>query len=234
MGGAWVALRLSREAMLGGILVQGGEGVAGCARTEGAWGGECDRAKGDAAGLCSDKHFGVRVDGRLYSFVLRYVEDTAVLNYRVVVGGQAAPVMLSGLTVNESRLAADAAMLAGQRAFVHRSVHAAGIRLQLRGIWCCDSLQWFCLSVRNQSALPCSPFVLRFYLQDRARVRRRAVQELELSPGICRSGCCGGRCGGAVPGRVHPLHRFSGQRADHRARGAGWTKNCGYTSMRVW
>jgi hypothetical protein len=130
------------------------------------------------------------VDGRLYSFVLRYVEDTAVLNYRVVVAGdqgapvgdRAAPVVLSGPPVNEGRLAADAAMLGGRRAFLHVSGFGAGLRLQLRGIWYCDSLQWFCLSVQNRSVLAFSPGVLRFYLQDRARVRRRAVQELELSP----------------------------------------------------
>jgi len=132
-------------------------------------------------------------DGRLYSFVLRYVEDTAVLNYRVILGGAGAAVRLSGVPVGESRLAADTALLVRQSAFLHGGVRSAGLRLRLRGIWLRDSLQWFCFSVRNRSAVAFGPVRVRVYLSDEARIKRRAVQEVEV-PAVY-----GGL--GGVPGR---------------------------------
>ena len=119
-------------------------------------------------------------DGRLYSFVLRYVEDTAVLNYRVILAGSGASVRLSGLPASMSRLAADTAVLAKQRAFLRVSTRGAGLRLRLNGIWLRDSLQWFCFVLKNRSAVAFVPVRMRCYFSDQERINRRAVQEVEL------------------------------------------------------
>lgn len=144
------------------------------------------------------------VDGRLYSFDLHYVEDTAVLNYRVVpdeaqpiptsgfsepggtgVGAAAvgsSPILLSRLPVNGAVLDEDAVVLAGRQGFLHRSVRSEGMRLQLRGIYLRDSLLWLCLRVSNRTMIGFKPAFLRVFVEDRRQVKRTASQEVVIMP----------------------------------------------------
>ena len=123
-------------------------------------------------------------DGRLYSFVLRYVEDTSVLNYRVVVAGESnrVPIQVTGLPVAAVKLCGDAEWLLARRPFLRIRGRSAGLRLGLSGIWLRDSLQWLVLSLRNGSVLPFRAERWRFFLQDRKAVKRRAVQEVGIEP----------------------------------------------------
>ena len=136
-------------------------------------------------------------DGRLFSFVLRYVEDTAVLNFRVVAAGAVVaggnretpasaseyePVMLSGLPVDLQRLRADALLLAGRPARLHVTARSEGWRLRLTGVYFRDSLEWLSLALSNASPMPFAVAKVRFFLQDRKEVRRRAMQDIDLEP----------------------------------------------------
>src|ERR1700722_10354858 len=81
-------------------------------------------------------------DGRLYSFVLHYVEDTTVLDYQVVrdreVAGTA--VKLTGWPVNLELLRTDARLLSDRRGFLRRHAKSDGLELKLKGIYLRDSL----------------------------------------------------------------------------------------------
>ena len=121
-------------------------------------------------------------DGRLYSFVLKYVEDTTDLNYRVVLSGAGADIRVAGLPVDEHTLHADARGLAAARGFLHTVSRSGRLRFRLTGIWLRDSLQWFVFSLQNQSLVEYRPVALRFYLKDAERINRRAAQEVEVNP----------------------------------------------------
>jgi conjugative transposon TraN protein len=123
-------------------------------------------------------------DGRLYSFVLRYVEDTVILNYRVVVSGESnrTPVQLTGLPADAVKLREDGELLRAKRSFLRVKGKSDGLRLGLSGIWLRDSLQWLVFSLRNRSALPLRAERWRFFLQDRKAVKRKAVQEVGVEP----------------------------------------------------
>ena len=123
-------------------------------------------------------------DGRLYSFVLHYVEDTAVLDYRVVRDGEATGsiVQVTGWPVDLERLRMDSRMVAGRRGFLRRRSVGDGLRLQLKGVYLRDSLLWFSLELRDRTAMGCVPGDLRIYTEDRKKVKRTATQELEVSP----------------------------------------------------
>jgi conjugative transposon TraN protein len=123
-------------------------------------------------------------DGRLYSFVLRYVEDTVILNYRVVAAGGSnrAAVQLMGLPADVVTLRQDAESLAARRSFLRVKGKSDGLRLGLSGIWLRDSLQWLVFSLRNGSVLPFRAERWRFFLQDRKAVKRKAVQEVGVEP----------------------------------------------------
>jgi len=123
-------------------------------------------------------------DGRLYSFVLHYVEDTTVLDYRVVddLPGGASVVRLSGWPAPPEQLRDDGREIAGRHGFLHRRAEADGLRLDLRGIYLRDSLLWLSLNLRDRTAIGSGALSLRIYTEDKKRVKRTATQELDITP----------------------------------------------------
>lgn len=122
-------------------------------------------------------------DGRLYSFVLRYVADTTVLNYRITIeGGARAEIMIPGLPVNTLQLRSDAEALSHRHGYLHVSAHGAGLRLGLSGIYIRDSLQWLTFTLTNRSTLPFRITQMRYYIRKSRSVRRTAEQEAAVEP----------------------------------------------------
>lgn len=138
------------------------------------------------------------LDGVDYSFALHFVEDTPVLNFRVVkdgppgaAGGRSGSagsgngdhqVMFSGVPVDWVRLESDAAALSSRRAFLHRSVSAGGVRLRLSGIYLRDSLLWLAWGLRNHSPVGFTPAYIRVYVEDARQIKRTASQQAALTP----------------------------------------------------
>jgi len=123
-------------------------------------------------------------DGRLYSFTLRYVEDTAVLNYRVIApaatDGDA--VLLTDLPASETRLREDAERLEGAKRFLKVAGRSEGLRLRLTGVYLRDSLEWLVFELSNRTAVPYRPAPLRVSVVEGREVKRKAEQELQLAP----------------------------------------------------
>jgi Domain of unknown function (DUF4138) len=121
-------------------------------------------------------------DGRLYSFVLHYVEDTTVLDYRVVSdGGVVTPtIRLSGWPVAPEQLRADGRTLKSRRGFLHRRAVGDGLQVALKGIYLQDSLLWLSLNLHDRTAIGLSSGSLRIYTEDKKRVKRTATQELDI------------------------------------------------------
>ena len=123
------------------------------------------------------------VDGRLYSFDLEYVDSPKVLSFLVVTTtALLSPVELTGLPVNENELDTAAGYLTAKKGFFHRSTHNEKMRLQLRGIYCKDSLLWLVLHLNNHSLIPYHPGFLRLFIIDRTQVKRRAIQQVPVDP----------------------------------------------------
>jgi len=154
-------------------------------------------------------------DGRLYSFVLHYVEDTAVLDYRVVPDGDhfAPPVRLSGWPVDPDQLRQHGRELAGLRGFLHHRATADGLRVMLKGVYLRDSLLWLTIELRDHTVLGCSSCSVRIYTEGRKKIKRMATQEVEIMPAYADDG-------GALPGlqrritavALHPLMVGRGKR----------------------
>lgn len=120
-------------------------------------------------------------DGRLYSFDLRYVEDTAVLSFQVVPGAQ--PLLrLTGMPADVATLDTDACVLAGRRPFLHKDICRDGLRFGLTGIYLRDGLMWLCFRVSNGTRIAFTPAFVRVFTEDRKKVKRTATQDVELAP----------------------------------------------------
>ena len=154
-------------------------------------------------------------DGRLYSFVLHYVEDTTVLDYRVVRdGGVEGPVVkLTGWPVNAEQLRTDAHMLVERRGFLHRRAVADGLRLSLKGVYLRDSLLWLSLVLGDRTAMGLSSGTVRLYSEDRKKIKRTATQELDLTPVYSeRIGGLSGLSRQAAAVALHPFVLGRGKR----------------------
>jgi hypothetical protein len=129
-------------------------------------------------------------DGQLYSFVLKYVDDTSVLNFRIlpasgafgIVPASGAPIQLSDLPSNMLTLREDAHWLEIRRPTLHLATRNDHLALRLTGVYAKDSLEWLIFRLCNCSALDFHPETIRFYLQDKKKVRRRAIQEVDIEP----------------------------------------------------
>jgi hypothetical protein len=123
-------------------------------------------------------------DGRLYSFVLHYVQDTTVLDYRVVPDDDvaASKISLTGWPVDPERLRADAHILAKRRGFLHRRAVGDGLRLRLKGTYLRDSLLWLSMELQDRTAMGCGTGGWRIYIEDRKKVKRTATQQVDISP----------------------------------------------------
>jgi len=120
-------------------------------------------------------------DGRLYSFTLHYVDDTSILNFRILPASPAI-IQLQDLPITVPALRDDAHQLEVIPSRLHARVSTDHLTLRLTGAWSKDNLEWLTFSISNRSALDFLPETIRFYLQDRKEVRRRAIQELDLQP----------------------------------------------------
>jgi Domain of unknown function (DUF4138) len=63
---------------------------------------------------------------------------------------------------------------------MHRKCEAAGISLELRGIYIQAGLMWFVLRATNRTAIDFKPATMHFTIRDQRSFRRRASQELRL------------------------------------------------------
>ena len=56
------------------------------------------------------------------------------------------------------------------------------MRLSLQSIYLANGIMWFNLHFKNKSLIDYKPVYVRFFLQDRKRAKRTAVQQTELTP----------------------------------------------------
>jgi hypothetical protein len=102
----------------------------------------------------------ITADGKLYSFITRYAAEPALLNLSF---------LKDSLFIN-------------QKKFLHISTRSEGLRLSLRSIYIEEKVMWFGFQLRNNSGIGFEPGYIKFFIQDKRRVKRRAEQENQLLP----------------------------------------------------
>jgi conjugative transposon TraN protein len=112
------------------------------------------------------------MDGRLYSFELRYEENPAVLMFRV-----------TGRGITEKMpLERDADIIEMQRPNMHRTAKAGKTKLLLQGIYLQDGLMWYSLSLTNHSQIAYFPDNIRWLIKDKRQIKRAAIHEIVQHP----------------------------------------------------
>ena len=126
----------------------------------------------------------VTSDGQFYSFLLDYSTQPPTLNisfYRDS-AKEKQDVFLTETPVNDAALQELADKTQSEKAFLHQSINEQKIRLSLQSIYLGNGSMWYNLRLNNKSLIDYRPSYIRFFLQDKKRAKRTAVQETELHP----------------------------------------------------
>ncbi|HMR83252.1 MAG TPA: conjugative transposon protein TraN [Niabella sp.] len=120
----------------------------------------------------------VTADGKFYSFVLSYADNPPNLNINFAADK---PVQLADLP-GIKQLEQEALQVAAKPSFMYLKQYDQALRLQLNGIFYTEENLWLKLEIKNQSQVDFQPAYLRFFLRDKKRVKRTALNETEVFP----------------------------------------------------
>src|SRR5579871_1212474 len=121
-------------------------------------------------------------DGKLYAFLVSYEAEPKIFNLSFVKGEGKPFVMLSDETEDASTLASNADSILSMPSFLYRREKSMRMQLILKSIYIKDDLLWFHFSISNHSLIPFAPSYLHFFIRDRSKAKRTAIQQQELTP----------------------------------------------------
>jgi conjugative transposon TraN protein len=130
----------------------------------------------------------VTTDGQLYSFLVDYTNEPSVLNFSFSKdSGATEPTekdkaVLSGTPLNEAAFKTITEEVCQQKRFLHIRSREQKIRLSLESIWLANKVMWLALQLQNKSLLDYKPDYIRFFVRDKKRDKRTAIQESEITP----------------------------------------------------
>ncbi len=129
----------------------------------------------------------ITADGKLYSFLVRYVEHPAVLNLKFKGKPDKKSKETSAIFFPSGKNAAEittyAKMAYGRRETV-RGGHdkKQDMDLRLTGLFIHGEVMYYRLKIENRSAINYTIGRLRFFIRDKRKVKRTASQEIEVNP----------------------------------------------------
>lgn len=123
-------------------------------------------------------------DGHFYSFVVDYAEEPYALNISFFKDTTAKKTnaFLSDVTIDEEAMIVLAENVNRQNRFLHKRTSQQKMRLSLESIYVHPNSMWFTLQLKNKSLIHYKPDYVHFFIRDRKRAKRTAVQENELQP----------------------------------------------------
>lgn len=122
----------------------------------------------------------VTTDDQFYSFLLDYAAEPSTLNISFVNGIQKQA--LSKMKINESSLNCTAEIVKNAKQFLNIHTRNQAMHLTLNSIYIDNKTMWFTLAATNHSLIKFNPEYTRFFLRDRKRGKRTAIQEMEIQP----------------------------------------------------
>ncbi len=126
----------------------------------------------------------VTADGEFYSLILNYNEYPAELNLYVFKdsAGKELLAKLKDAPFNENWLNIAAKEVINQKEFLGCKVKEQRMLFKLNGIYLKENTMWFKMSLKNRSLIDFKPEFVKFYIKDKKKAKRTAVQEKEQVP----------------------------------------------------
>ena len=126
----------------------------------------------------------VTSDGKLYSFLLRYDEQTPYLNLSVnTTEPQKRDVLFSAESGNEQELQLYSKLAMYDKSRTEGCKESKyGLKLHLNGIFIQNDVMYYRIRVANHSKIKYDVDQFRFFIRDSKKVKRTASQEIEIAP----------------------------------------------------
>lgn len=122
----------------------------------------------------------VTSDGQFYSFVVDYNEEPARLNVSFV--KDTAEAVIGSKPINEAQFNNIVEVVKNTRPFLQKHTYEERMLLWLQGIYLTHNTMAFRFKLHNNSQVAYTPDYIRFFIRDRKRGKRTAVQESEALP----------------------------------------------------
>ena len=122
----------------------------------------------------------VTADGKFYSFLVDYADEPAALN--ISFASDSMKAIIESKVIDEATFNNIVAGLKNTRLFMHRQTREQKILLGLQAIYLTHDAMCFRFKLRNHSHVAYTPDYIRFFIRDKKRSKRTAVQETELKP----------------------------------------------------
>jgi conjugative transposon TraN protein len=143
------------------------------------------RVKADVKDFSETSLSIITADGKLYSFVVEYCQQPAYLNINVarIGASDTASIIYSAPGMNKSVLAiyADSVLSNGANM---RSIHTENSKVSfgLNALYIHESILFLKFAFTNNSYIKFDIDQLHFYIRDKVKAKRTAIQEIELTP----------------------------------------------------
>lgn len=126
----------------------------------------------------------VTSDGKLYSFILRYDEQTPYLNLSVnTTEPHKRDVLFSAESGNEQQLQLYSKLALYDKSKIEGGKESRyGVKLHLNGIFIQNDVMYYRIVVANHSKIKYDVDQFRFFIRDSKKVKRTASQEIEITP----------------------------------------------------
>ena len=126
----------------------------------------------------------VTSDGKFFSFLVDYADNPNPLNISFLndSGADQACIQLSDQSVDDATLDSMAERISQQKRFLNKHIGDQKLFLSMHSIYLFQQTMWMTLEFWNGSQIDFRPEEIRFFLRDRRRAKRTALQENELRP----------------------------------------------------
>lgn len=122
----------------------------------------------------------ITVDGRFYSFRVNYASDPSALNLSFE--KEQAPILLKDHPADAAAFQQTVNLIKVKEGFLHVHSTAQKMKIRLQGIYLKDGLMYFDIRLNNRSLIDFESDKSKFFIQDRRRAKRTAVQQIEMLP----------------------------------------------------
>jgi conjugative transposon TraN protein len=123
----------------------------------------------------------VTADGKLYAFLVDYQPEPSQLSIEFA-GEDIARAQLVGSAVNQAVVSTLAQMAAGYPGPDRMATESSGICLRVSGPFIGQSMMFFRAQLINNTDIGYHVENLRFFIRDRKKARRSAIQQQEIRP----------------------------------------------------
>jgi len=125
----------------------------------------------------------VTTDGKIYSFNVSYSPQPSTLTVDVSKLPYKTKANFKGVSLNEREIEDHAATVLGATAFMSGvKAKGNGLKLKLEAIFIKDDVLFFRYNLVNETRIGYKVYQPKFYIRDRARAKRTAIQNTEIEP----------------------------------------------------